>query len=877
MFSFMYYAIALVLGGGVFAFNLYLSRKSQERYVVWLKILSVIFSVAFICRFMLGDEMIRSMSKLGNTELSAVGNFFALFLVWFTYAGNILLSLFGFFKIPRITNFVKYVSTPMSIINFICMWFSFTAVMGGGSIDDLSVRGIFFAVEIGIALGYSLSIFYQNSDWFGKKKARPPEIVENEVVAYPHMSSDDELKIITAKDRWIAFCKWVENAGISIGKFFYKYWFDIFAVLIVFLAVMPSYTMQGLFGDVHMTSKVKGLELTHRIVLYIAIILPVIMHFTLRNKDYAERKFYLLYICLGTLLSFSVGYKFADFLDPTNWPLHLCNTAMYIMPLVLIFNMKRFFYFTYFINVLGAFLAMMMPGYTPDTINIFSNRVCGFYINHFIAFFMPILFVSLGMFEKPKFKQFVYSMLGFLGYFVFVLVLNAMYTGMFEAGMVNSTTDYFYINSDFIADKLGTWAERLRDVTAAVTIGGVKLTFYPLYQTLYFIVYVFLGLGMWFVYEQGYAIASSWGDIRQRKKAIKLDKLALLSKLDGRSLSEPMEPENNNKLILRDFSKKYASSSVYAVRNANLEVDGGDIFGFLGPNGAGKSTIIKSIVGIQPITSGQIEVCGYDVDRQSVEAKRQIGFVPDHYALYEKLTGREYINYIADLYEVPLKERNERINNYVARFELTGAFDNQMKTYSHGMKQKIAIMAALVHNPKVWILDEPLTGLDPNSIYQVKECMKEHARAGNIVFFSSHIIDVVERICDKIAIIKKGEILLSKRISEIEADGTTLEDFYMTTINGKDYVHKINSLGEEVADAKPEGKSPKNHKKSAKNQAETDETKNTKKIAKNTKKSKETAEKSANKKIAKKSQKNTEKIKKNSAENKKSKKKADKE
>ena len=164
-------------------------------------------------------------------------------------------------------------------------------------------------------------------------------------------------------------------------------------------------------------------------------------------------------------------------------------------------------------------------------------------------------------------------------------------------------------------------------------------------------------------------------------------------------------------------------------------------------------------------------------------AKREIGFVPDHYALYEKLTGREYINYIADLYEVSKEERDKRINNYVEIFELQTAFDNQMKTYSHGMKQKIAIMAALVHNPKVWILDEPLTGLDPNSIFQVKECMKQHAKEGNIVFFSSHIIDVVEKICDRIGIIKKGQIQCVKTIKEIEESGTTLENFYMKIIN----------------------------------------------------------------------------------------------
>ena len=217
---------------------------------------------------------------------------------------------------------------------------------------------------------------------------------------------------------------------------------------------------------------------------------------------------------------------------------------------------------------------------------------------------------------------------------------------------------------------------------------------------------------------------------------------------------------------------------------SNLEIEGGQIFGFLGPNGAGKSTIIKSIVGIQTITSGQIEVSGYDVDKQAVGAKMQIGFVPDHYALYENLTGREYINYIADLYNVSKEDRDKRIDEYVKRFYLQSAIDNPMKTYSHGMKQKITIMSALVHNPKLWILDEPLTGLDPESIFQVKECMKEHASRGNIVFFSSHIIDVVENICDKIAIIRKGQILTTKTVAEIKASGVPLEQFYMDMIDG---------------------------------------------------------------------------------------------
>jgi ABC-2 type transport system ATP-binding protein len=257
-------------------------------------------------------------------------------------------------------------------------------------------------------------------------------------------------------------------------------------------------------------------------------------------------------------------------------------------------------------------------------------------------------------------------------------------------------------------------------------------------------------------------------------------------------MSAPVNPDGKDKIVIRNFCKRYGRSEVFAVKDANLEIKCGEIFGFLGPNGAGKSTIIKSIVGIQPLTSGNIEICGYDIEKQSVDAKMQIGFVPDHYALYENLTGREYINYIADLYEVTKSDRDERIERFVKNFELETAFDNKMKTYSHGMKQKMAIMAALVHNPKVWILDEPLTGLDPTSIFQVKETMKQHAREGNIVFFSSHIIDVVEKICDRIAIIKKGTIMTNRSVRDLEREGIKIEELYMSIIEDKEKAKKIN-------------------------------------------------------------------------------------
>ena len=237
-----------------------------------------------------------------------------------------------------------------------------------------------------------------------------------------------------------------------------------------------------------------------------------------------------------------------------------------------------------------------------------------------------------------------------------------------------------------------------------------------------------------------------------------------------------------NEIVIETENLTKTFGNFTAVNHISFKVFKGEIFGFLGPNGAGKSTIIKSIVGIQPITEGNIEICGYDVSKNSVEAKYNIGYVPDHYALYEKLTGREYINYIADIYEVSQEERNTRIEKYIKIFELEASIDSKIRTYSHGMKQKITIMSALVHNPKVWILDEPLTGLDPNSIYQVKECMKQHAAEGNIVFFSSHLIDIVEKLCGRIAIIKKGHIKCIKSVDEIEALGISLEQFYLNTI-----------------------------------------------------------------------------------------------
>lgn len=650
---------------------------------------------------------------------------YSVFALWAGLASNLVLVTYAFFKdkIRSLTPLVKFFATIVTLVSVASVSVLLTAM--DGAKEGVTLRGVFLALQLGLSVAICFSV------WLEKYKT-----------------------VFSWK---------------SIGK-------TLLCILFMFGATVPVYVFQVLIGLTPNGLKLNDLTVEHRIVLYGSVLLPVLIGIVLSKFDYNHKRYALLYFSLGTMATYSYSYSFSTFVTLTEWPLHLCNTAMYIIPLCLMFKLNKVFYFTMFINVLGAFFAMAMPNTAGET-HIFEVSSVQFWINHYCAFFMPILIIAMGMYERPKMKQFGYSLIGFGGYYLLVLFMNAYLTN-WDAGV-----DFFFINSDFIADKLGQWALDLRDIVWTVELqDGLKMIFYPLYQALYFLVYVALSFAMWFLYELCFQTADLYVDIFHRSKKIRADRLALEVSLGGRNISEPLNMEGTNKLILRNFSKQYATSDVYAVHNANLEIEGGQIFGFLGPNGAGKSTIIKSIVGIQGVSSGSIEVCGYDVERQPVGAKLQIGFVPDHYALYENLTGREYVNYIADLYNVSKEDRAKRIEEYVDRFSLHGSFDNPIKTYSHGMKQKITIMSALVHDPKLWILDEPLTGLDPESIFQVKEAMKAHAAAGNIVFFSSHIIDVVERICDRIAIIKKGHILCETSVKALEEKGIQLEHFYMDMI-----------------------------------------------------------------------------------------------
>ena len=721
-----YYLITILLGIVLITLSVIFRKQIATKKDLILKIISLVLLAVFFVRYMSGHEALQNVIGL-NSDMFASKFLTAMSMlsVWFMYASIILLVIYPFFKFKFLNMLVKYFAVFATILNLAFLSQATVGVEGLVALETITFRAVLMCVELAICIWYCFFV------WFNDKSF-----------------------------------KWT-------GKDVLNFILSVFAMLI---ASMPAYAPQLLLGYQNPNLIVENLAQWHRIYLYFAFIIPLLIFFALRKKDLEVRKFALLYLGVGALFTFMCSAKFDTWLNPLSWPLHLCNTAMYIVVICLVFKVNKLFYFTFFINVLGAFLAMIMPNTEG---NLVSYSIIRFWNNHYIAFFMPLLMVALGLYNRPKLKEFIYSAIAFTIYFVLIAFINAWFSNY-------GTVDFFFINSDFVAEKLGQWAEDLRNVTFTFNIGDLTFTLYPLYQFLYWLVYMAVSAGVWFLYEQAYNYTDLMKDMAKRKERYKLDRLALEIKLGDKSKECPMDEKNKDKLILRKFTKRYGKSDVYAVKDVDLEVHGGEIFGFLGPNGAGKSTIIKTIVGIQPITSGEIEVCGYDANTQSVMAKKQIGFVPDHYALYEKLTGREYINYIADLYDVSKEDRDERIEKYLKLFELKFAFDNQIKTYSHGMKQKIAIMAALIHNPKVWILDEPLTGLDPNSIFQVKECMKNHAKAGNIVFFSSHIIDVVERICDRIGIIKKGQLQVVKSVKEILDSGETLEDFYMNIINKND-------------------------------------------------------------------------------------------
>ena len=240
-------------------------------------------------------------------------------------------------------------------------------------------------------------------------------------------------------------------------------------------------------------------------------------------------------------------------------------------------------------------------------------------------------------------------------------------------------------------------------------------------------------------------------------------------------------------LSVNNLTKMYKGQTTTAVSDVSFEVNEGEVVAFVGPNGAGKSTTIKCITGIHPFDAGSVVVCGHDIKEDPIGAKMNMGYVSDDHATYENLTGYDYLNFVCNVYRVPVNQRRQKIDSLAEMLEISSALSKQINTYSHGMKQKICIIAALVHSPKLWILDEPMTGLDPRSAHMLKRLMRSHCEEGNSVFFSSHVLEVVEKLCDRLAIINRGRIIEVMSMDEFKGkkEDVSLEEFFLSVTGGE--------------------------------------------------------------------------------------------
>ena len=233
-------------------------------------------------------------------------------------------------------------------------------------------------------------------------------------------------------------------------------------------------------------------------------------------------------------------------------------------------------------------------------------------------------------------------------------------------------------------------------------------------------------------------------------------------------------------LQIEHFTKEYGSK--VAVNDLSLEICSGEIFGFIGHNGAGKTTTIKAVAGILPFQKGEIRVDGISVRENPLECKKRLAYIPDNPDLYEFLTGIQYLNFIADIFQVPKGQREERIGKYSDLFGLTGDLGSTVSTYSHGMKQKLALIGALIHEPKLLLMDEPFVGLDPKAAHDLKMIMTDICQKGGAIFFSTHVLEVAEKLCHKVAIIKEGKLAACGTMEEVKGN-ESLEQVFLELVD----------------------------------------------------------------------------------------------
>ncbi len=701
--------------------SLILLFKLPKKQARLIHILSVILFLVYLVRLFSYDTInqtfnlflvyIETRVNASDTWLFSPFLTFAIIVLrWFSVIMVAWIFVAVLYPLKHLKLLIGWVGIITSVLNIIL--FSSHAIALQNS-TELTLRSGQFILEI--ALVFGISLLYLISNWSLVKELKQPKT-------------------------------WGAIGLILLGSL---------------VALMPQTLFINLFGNYGAIPKKFNVE--HLMLILLPVGLSVVIYFIAKNKTQEQREAVILFMAVAMVFQ----YFYMRRPGLAALPLHLCNTAVILIFLAVTFKIKSFFYFAYFANVIGAIGGIVLPNYEAD---LYTLTVIHFVYNHTNALIIPILAVSLGVFEKPKLKSMYQAILVFIAYFIAMVFLNAWFNNYTE-------TDYFFAYSNFLPKMLGITKVRSAYIYNYL-YKDMTFTFYWLFQLIYFLTFIFLMFVSWYVYDASYQAIYQRRALKGRQHQMKMDKKMLMFALSGRTLKDRMNEEYKHMIQIKNFSKRYGKSKNYAVKDFSLEVGPGEIFGFLGPNGAGKSTTIKSMVGIQSITEGEIYLDGYSIKSQPIEAKLQMGYVSDNHAVYEKLTGREYIHYVADLYQVDKDLRDERLESLLVKLNLKHAIDNEVKSYSHGMKQKLVVIASLIHEPSIWILDEPLTGLDPTSAYQIKESMREHAEKGNIVFFSSHVIEVVEKICTKIAVINQGELIGVYEVAKLKEEGVSLETLY---------------------------------------------------------------------------------------------------
>lgn len=701
-----------------------LLKKNVINLPKTLKILSVTLFIVYLFRLFSSDMIdgTYNLLKIGNVTsdiestwfFSGLKTFFIIFLRWITLTLVAFGVVSGYFKQPSLKLSLGILGTIILVLNSVFFNSHLTAFFGPGNEIMFSFRGIQFMIET-VILGI--------------------------------ISLLNLLTIIT--DKKMLFNKSAIKNSVLV--FFFS-----------LPAFMPQSLLYNLFGNIGAVAD----EFTpiHRITIYFTFVFMILGYLLMRNKQQEDKNLFFVILSLSGFFQFFYIRRYGL----GGLPLHLCNTAIIMMFFAYVFKLKGVFYFSYFVNVVGAAFAILLPNYSVDA---FTMSSVGYWYNHIYAFVLPILGVALRVFERPTLKMMYKAIFIFSLYFVSMAIVNAWFNNY-------QSVDYFFLYSDHISGMIGIERLQYTYVLAIKINETVTLRFFWLYHIMLYAGFIVMMFITWAIYDMLFKAFDQYYDMLGKRKKMKIDLLGV-NALKKKNELENINYNGSDMIKISNFSKRYGSAKNLAVDDFSLTVKGGEVFGFLGHNGAGKSTTIKSLVGIQSITQGTMEICGYNIQTHPLEAKLNIGYVSDNHAVYERLTGREYINYVADLYMVSDEDRDTRLNHYLERFALTEAIDNEIKSYSHGMKQKLVVISSLIHDPKVWILDEPLTGLDPTSSHQIKEEMREHANRGNTVFFSSHVIEVVEKICDRIAIIRKGKLVGIYEVAKLKDQGLTLEQLYL--------------------------------------------------------------------------------------------------